>query len=1295
MGLLAAATKLAGGLLAGRRKKKEPTVTPQEEVSSGLLGAVSRIKRSVEDDTVLRPSSTLQKTFDPEPVPPVLKQKRELRQPTSVKEALAQDPTLGVGLPLDAVRDRPTTIEEMQARHEELKAKGQTIGPATKKGLVGGTKTFLTKHLDEGLTGGTQGAEFEALSGRRAEDKHKGLLGFAAPFATRSGTEKAELLRDELLNTGSSFERADEIARALMTSKGPLAGMQSDKAMEKLALNEQEKRAINKRKFRQTAGNVLDVPFVGSLIPEGTIANKIAGSKAPNEILDLLKKAVPKIDDDVAKTSSVILSNMDNTDDVGKVLNRLEFKYQGKAAGASGGKKPKPTLTDEQLAVLESDFTGSAEPSKLKQVTDDIWSGKVDLKPPSASDATSAEWRESLGSGNFARIFGTKRGLLKNASGKTIKRKRVTLDPASDTRQTIGEYAEDAGLSEDELLNSLTDKTRNSRFKEGEFAPKSPKISEEGIPLALNARERAIVDSAAREHSGISTKAEGKIAAKAGEELPPLRNIEAPGQILSEKVSYTDNNTSLWAKFKRGLNPKSGLEPETKNIFQQWVRELSTGKVMGNSELGKFNIPNKQGMEIIHNYQAGKATPISGQIKQEFDQLYKEAVDRGLDVPYEKNYLPQVWKESPAQITKKITKKLKANGVSDTQIADYVSGKPLPNEVAKRLKLTPTFSKSKAFPDYKSGMSFGLTPKYTNPNQLLANYRVELEKAVANNKFIETLQQKGKVVSTPREGWKAINLQFSNKGLYAEPSLAKTLNGIFADAADRGFLDTIFSGTAKVSKFMQEVKLSAGVPFTDINFFSIGQLVKEITAGNIKSVIPFIRANFNKRSADWFVSNEKYIKMMAEEGIDLGSHVGSLDKAYENLAGKWYQKNVWGKLRWDKAFGEKTFASFIPQMHVQTFKDVYSKALKGGATASEAKKLASDVTKNAFGLIEDMGRSQATKDKLSAIFFAPRFREGIINTLMNTGRAGVDFVLKGGGSLGKLDPALTKNRKLLAGMMIGYAVYDGINKKLNGHHLYENPPGKKFALMIPRENGEVVYVEYMPSFLAFARNMVEGGLATSQGDIKLAQQKFGSVFSMPIKTTSEIIANKDYFGREIYKETDSSKTQIAKVAQYVGLAVNHPYVAEVIKQAQEDKPLHQSLTIALELPVKFSSKDKLNTQEYYNLSDQADKIKIENKKKFRPTYEAIRKLVDEDKRVEAQEKLNALTDKEYTLYKNMLSSDKRTKTFKAKRAFLPRYKEIRDLVDSGKEEEAQAMLNSLSEQDYKSYKALRKELITE
>ena len=756
------------------------------------------------------------------------------------------------------------------------------------------------------------------------------------------------------------------------------------------------------------------------------------------------------------------------------------------------------------------------------------------------------------------------------------------------------------------------------------------------------------------------------------------------------------------------LSPLSSLDDVTKNILRQWYRDSLVVKEQSVLEKRKYPELSGVGIKELDRYQLGKETPNAEVIRTAFDSLYNEAVARGLDIPYRVNYVPQVYSQSPRKIQESVLNYLLDNNVDKNVALEYLDGKTLlPENTAKRLKLSPTFEKDRVFPTYAIAKKYGLTPRYDNAADLVQNYKLELGKALNNRQLLDELQESGKIlpdVSAP-QGWSKLNANFTGRTTYEAPGqLAKVLNGVFEDQAQRGFGNQLASVVAGFSKVAQTITLSGGIPFTDLNFFAIGQLVKELTAGNYKAVNAFLRANSNAASVKYFERHKDSIMAMAERGIDLTGRTGV------------YSQETMRQLLKDKRFGrligtgfnrvveQKTFQNFLPQLQVQLFEDLSLRFTRKGLTKTEAYDASAEIISRNFGLnLDSFARSRLTNDVLSTLFFAPRFRETIVRTLAYTGKAGYEIArLIATMGRKKTSRALYKNRLLLLGMILSYGIYDHMNRMMNGHHIWENPKNRQFALRIPYKSlpdsvkrlfpeGEVIYIEYMPSFLAFARNMFSGGIAIFKGDFDTAGQKIGSLFSMPLKIASEVLTNKDYFGRPIYADTDRTRTKAWKMAQYVGLNINHPYVREFVNQIQEDKPVAESLVYATEFPIRFSTEDKEARSAYYDMLEKRRQIRARAKADFQPKYDEIRFLVEQGNVDKAQEMLEELSAEEYELYKEMRASEKRTETRKAKSAFFPTFEQIQGLVQEGRGEEARAILDSLTEEEYEYYKALKKQ----
>jgi hypothetical protein len=496
------------------------------------------------------------------------------------------------------------------------------------------------------------------------------------------------------------------------------------------------------------------------------------------------------------------------------------------------------------------------------------------------------------------------------------------------------------------------------------------------------------------------------------------------------------------------------------------------------------------------------------------------------------------------------------------------------------IDLNPSFIHSRTFSTYDEAIEAGLHPRYTHPAQLAGYYREQLEQKLANRQLVEDLVSKGKLVTadlTP-PGYKAVNLEFSPKGYYAKPRLANMINGLFNDSGSQSFWQHVIGATGKASRTVQKIELTTGVPGSNLNLHSVGQLIEQITAGNFKQIPQFLWANSDSASIKFFQENRDVLKRAASAGLDIGRTVADYPNLYENLlkpgVSDAYARGGAGSAAsflaketgatFEHIFTKKNFTSFMPQLYVSTFKDAAERFVAQGLPQKEADSLAADTVKAFHGLIGNVGRSRGTEDGLSTAFYAPKFRESIINTLWNSMRSV---------STEWSNPAFYKNRRLLGGMALSYGLFAGANKFLSGHYIWENPSTHQFDLQIPTGNGNYTYIPFMPTFLTVPRNLIGGGLSLAQSDIAGATQQFTSVLSAPVQLFGQLYANKDYYGRPIYQDTDSGTVKAEKITSYLGLNVVPPFVKEAVNYIANkgQTPLYQSITTGLALPIKYGS----------------------------------------------------------------------------------------------------------------------------
>lgn len=118
---------------------------------------------------------------------------------------------------------------------------------------------------------------------------------------------------------------------------------------------------------------------------------------------------------------------------------------------------------------------------------------------------------------------------------------------------------------------------------------------------------------------------------------------------------------------------------------------------------------------------------------------------------------------------------------------------------------------------------------------------------------------------------------------------------------------------------------------------------------------------------------------------------------------------------------------------------------------------------------------------------------------------------------------------------------------------------------------------------------------------------------------------------------------------------------------------------------KYAAKD---AEAYFNKREN-NKI---NKNRIQPIYDEVQNLKLQGKESEAKNIVNELTDEEYEIYKDLLSTDKAKKSAQGRKNVLPIYQKAQKLKEEGKIDKAKELVNSLSDEEYEYYQQIKKQL---
>lgn len=265
----------------------------------------------------------------------------------------------------------------------------------------------------------------------------------------------------------------------------------------------------------------------------------------------------------------------------------------------------------------------------------------------------------------------------------------------------------------------------------------------------------------------------------------------------------------------------------------------------------------------------------------------------------------------------------------------------------------------------------------------------------------------------------------------------------------------------------------------------------------------------------------------------------------------------------------------------------------------------------------------------------------------------------------------------------GMAITEGLNKLLTGHFTNQNPTGHKMEVQVA-PNVYVSLIRGGPGDLVkLVSNIQESGLA---GVSRFAQGKLSPF----IRTVIEGLSGVDYSGRSIYTGNtalDKTKSGLSNLAASalpipIGAATTYKYLSDQKKQGTSISLLG---TAAIATGLGRYSKNSA-----FNSAIQNTKQATQNaKSKMGSTYAQVQSLLKQGKNDEAQKIVNGLSDSDYKAYQLLKSADKAKTTLGQEPKMFNTVQQVHDLLQQGETQKAQAIVDGLSDNDYRIYKLVK------
>lgn len=742
--------------------------------------------------------------------------------------------------------------------------------------------------------------------------------------------------------------------------------------------------------------------------------------------------------------------------------------------------------------------------------------------------------------------------------------------------------------------------TRNNIVDQASFNPNDP-FGDFSKPTVEAPKKLSDVELRKRLGELMYETRQQKVAREMKSQDPFIQELDNYQKTLTPKAGKTKtipkkelpfDNVDNQAQDTGRAEYQAMTEPgKFKKMFARFIgnREATGNKALA---MGKKydTIPEKDGMAVINaiEYPERKVNPAIqpyvASLKNEYERLYQDAKKQGVDIGKLDNYVTHIW-----------------------NIPE--------NEVKLMYKTLGTkfkFSKKRKVPTYEEGLKMDLIPKYTKPAQIIADYTHRLEKVKANIQFLNDLKREGLVVPSSTgsrtPGFKPIlapgfpqSMTTTGEKVYSGPfyapaSIADTINSAF-DSVDTGILGK----AAGISGKIQDFTLAGGIPTTPVNAFTLAQTQKELTSGRIVAPIKaMVRSMFTGKSNAFFEGNAEQIAKMQQRNISIKTSADIHSFLDDNELAKTFGEKA--KRMWNSAFNDPTFKRFIPMLQIEFFNDAEKRALKQGMSPEQAADVAAEATKNFYGIIGSdvqATRNPYYSDAVSTFFFAPKYRESMINFWLNNLKA-ISPVKRVDGKLRVNNPLSVENRantQFMVGSLITAAGMNYLNEIFNGRGMLDNPAGKQDKLLIPlgqEKDSTVLGIPFQSSIATMPRMAmsIAGDVAT--GNFTDVPNQLKTSLSSLVRTPVDVLTNENYFGQPIYDENSSGIEKAKDIGAYMFGQYNHPYVrllmSRIVPQSNgKIEPLYQSLSKTAELPIRFYTNKSVNAGYYYQAKDQAMK----------------------------------------------------------------------------------------------------------
>ena len=200
----------------------------------------------------------------------------------------------------------------------------------------------------------------------------------------------------------------------------------------------------------------------------------------------------------------------------------------------------------------------------------------------------------------------------------------------------------------------------------------------------------------------------------------------------------------------------------------------------------------------------------------------------------------------------------------------------------------------------------------------------------------------------------------------------------------------------------------------------------------------------------------------------------------------------------------------------------------------------------------------------------------------------------------------------------------------------------------------------------------------------------------PVESTKALLGTKDKYGNE--RTTKEKLSDVGKSA--IGLIPAGSQIKKTTEGIMSVKEggvftksgnlqFQQGQSLAEKVQAILFGKYASNeAKDYFNRGD----IKTKEQEPIKKIYDEVHKLNDAGKTDEAQAIVDSLSDTDYEIYKDIRTSEKRANTIKAEQDMFKTVLKVKALSENGNMEEAQKIIDDMTDEEYRIYQLTKKKL---